>query len=141
MSSIECRLQKLESESAQLRKSVSKYRRVTVVMAVLLVAGVTMGQTPKSAEFAMVTCSALRVATKFEGSPSVTLTSGRLLLQTYEGKKLVSLGVSDRGNGGFLVVGNKTGEEVVQLYADDYGNGVVGAWNRKGKGRTLKPGP
>jgi len=25
--------------------------------------------------------------------------------------------------------------------ADEYGNGVVGAWNRKGKGRTLTPGP
>jgi hypothetical protein len=25
--------------------------------------------------------------------------------------------------------------------ADDYGNGVVGAYNRKGMGRTLKPGP
>jgi hypothetical protein len=36
---------------------------------------------------------------------------------------------------------NKTGEEVAQLYADEYGNGVVGAWNRKGKGRTLQPGP
>ena len=36
---------------------------------------------------------------------------------------------------------NKTGEGVVQLYADDYGNGVVGAFNRKGKGRTLEPGP
>jgi hypothetical protein len=30
---------------------------------------------------------------------------------------------------------------VVQLSADDYGNGVVGVYNRKGKGRTLKPGP
>ena len=34
-----------------------------------------------------------------------------------------------------------TGEEVVQLRADEYGNGLVGAYNRKGKGRTLKPGP
>ena len=43
---------------------------------------------------------------------------------------------------GFLFQGyNKTGEGVVQLAVDDYGNGVVGAFNRKGKGRTLKPGP
>ena len=33
---------------------------------------------------------------------------------------------------------NKTGEGVVQLSVDDYGNGVVGAYNRKGKGRTLE---
>ena len=44
-------------------------------------------------------------------------------------------------NGGEIVVVDKTGEEVVQLYADEYGNGVVGAYNRKGKGRTLQPGP
>ena len=43
--------------------------------------------------------------------------------------------------GGYLVIKNKTGETIVQLYADDYGNGVVGAWNRKGEGRTLTPGP
>ena len=36
---------------------------------------------------------------------------------------------------------NKTDEGIVDLNADEYGNGVVGAWNRKGKGRTVKPGP
>jgi hypothetical protein len=45
------------------------------------------------------------------------------------------------GPGGAIVVTNKTGDEIVQLYADDYGNGVVGAFNRKGKGRTLQPRP
>lgn len=44
-------------------------------------------------------------------------------------------------NGGTLSLSNKSGEVVVQLRADEYGNGVVGAYNRKGKGRTLKPGP
>jgi hypothetical protein len=43
---------------------------------------------------------------------------------------------------GFMINGyNKTGDGAVQLYADEYGNGVVGAYNRKGEGRTLKPGP
>ena len=28
---------------------------------------------------------------------------------------------------------NKTGDGAVQPYADEYGNGVVGAYNRKGK--------
>ena len=36
---------------------------------------------------------------------------------------------------------NKTGEGIVDIYADEYGNGLVGAWNRKGKGRTLQPVP
>lgn len=45
------------------------------------------------------------------------------------------------GNSGGVAVHNRTGETVVTLCADEYGNGLVGAWNREGKGRTLKPGP
>ena len=56
-----------------------------------------------------------------------------------QGKDMVMLGSTDTG--GAIAVFNKTGEGVVQLGADEYGNGVVGAWNRKGNGRTLQPGP
>ena len=60
---------------------------------------------------------------------------------TYQpnGKKLVSMSASD--NGGLINVYNKTGEAIAALKADEYGNGVVGAYNRKGEGRALKPGP
>ena len=44
-------------------------------------------------------------------------------------------------NGGCIGIVNKTGETVVELKADEYGNGLVGAYNRKGMGRTLQPGP
>ena len=54
-------------------------------------------------------------------------------------KNILSAGTTDDG---FLIEGyNKTGEGIVQLYADEYGNGVVGVYNRKGEGRTLEPGP
>ena len=49
--------------------------------------------------------------------------------------------LTSNDNGGGVVVDNKTGESIANLYADDYGNGVVGARDRKGRGRTLKPGP
>ena len=52
---------------------------------------------------------------------------------------LVELGAGP--NGGLIDILNKTGESIANMYADEYGNGVVGAWNRKGKGRTLQPGP
>ena len=55
------------------------------------------------------------------------------------GKILVDLTASP--NGGLVEVFNTAGEDVVQMYADEYGNGVVGAYNRKGIGRTLEPGP
>jgi len=42
---------------------------------------------------------------------------------------------------GSLYLRNRTDELIVHLGADEYGNGVVSAWDRKGKGRTLKPGP
>ena len=60
---------------------------------------------------------------------------------TYQpnGKKLLEL--SSNGNGGATEVSNKTGEGIVQMYADEYGNGMVYAGTRKGKGRTLEPGP
>ena len=60
---------------------------------------------------------------------------------TYQpnGNKLVKMSASD--NGGVINVYNKTGEAIADLKADEYGNGVVGAYNRKGRGRTLEPGP
>ena len=61
--------------------------------------------------------------------------------QSAKRKDLVTLTATADDTGGIVEVYNKTGEGIVQLRADEYGNGVVGAFNRKGKGRTLKPGP
>jgi WD40 repeat protein len=79
-----------------------------------------------------------------KGNDLVDLTStegGNGTVRTFQpnGKKLVMLGSTD--NGGGVVVLNKTGEMIAEMKADDYGNGVVWAGNRKGKGRTLQPGP
>ena len=51
----------------------------------------------------------------------------------------VALGTTDTW--GMINVSNKTGETIAEMGADEYGNGIVGAYNRKGKGRTLVPGP
>jgi hypothetical protein len=74
----------------------------------------------------------LVVLTSSNGGGSVT---------TYQpnGKELVALNATD--NGGLVEVSNKTGKPIVSMLADEYGNGVIGAWNRKGKGKTLQPGP
>ena len=52
---------------------------------------------------------------------------------------MIYAGVSSDETGGYIAVDNKTGESVVTLEVDEYGNGKVGAWNRKGAGRTLAP--
>ena len=49
--------------------------------------------------------------------------------------------IGSRYTGGTIEVHNRTGEKIVTMYSDEYGNGVVGAWNRQGKGRTLTPAP
>jgi hypothetical protein len=64
---------------------------------------------------------------------------GRISTYQPNGKELVSLSSND--NGGVVTVTNKTGEIIVGIKADDYGNGVVWAGDRKGDGRSLKPGP
>ncbi len=63
------------------------------------------------------------------------------MVKTYQpnGKILVDLSSND--NGGVVDVFNKKGEGIAQMYADEYGNGAVGSYDRKGRGRTLKPGP
>jgi hypothetical protein len=42
--------------------------------------------------------------------------------------------------GGELAIFNKSGSEIVQGPAAEYGNGVVGAYNSKGKGPTRNQG-
>lgn len=58
---------------------------------------------------------------------------GTLTTHQPTGKKLVELGATVEGGGIFVF--NKTGEGIVTLQADDYGNGQVGAWSRSGTGR------
>ena len=57
----------------------------------------------------------------------------------HHGTDVVQL--TNLSNGGAIMLKNNNGDEIVQMYADEYGNGLVGAYNRKGRGRTLQPGP
>ena len=77
------------------------------------------------------------------GNDLVMLTStdnGNGAVTTYQsnGKDLVNLTSTD--NGGMVYVMNKTNETIADMKADEYGNGLVGAYNSKGDGGTLKPG-
>ena len=66
--------------------------------------------------------------------------NGQLKVMSKLGTDLIYAGANTSGNGFFFEGYNKTGEGVVQLYADEYGNGLVGAYNRKGKGKTWQDG-
>jgi len=80
------------------------------------------------------------------GKKLVELTSnssdGVVLVNDNQGRLLVQLGPSYPDSDTSVLVSNKTGVSVVSMGADADGNGAVGVWNRKGKGRTLlQPGP
>ena len=134
---IEQRLEKLEKRNKRLTVALT-------MMAVTICAVVTMAATgEKYSDFDTVTARYIAV-TKDAGKIIVSLGAndggdGMVLTQSAKGKYLVKLSSSD--SGGLVYVYNKTGEFVAEMSADEYGNGLVGAWNRKGKGRTLKPGP
>ncbi len=158
---IEQRLEQLEKRNKGLTVALT-------MMAVTICAVVTMAATGlKNANFDTVTARRLFVAND-AGELVVTLDTddsgnGLVLTHSAKGKDLVALTRTDTGgsastyrtngkmlvrltstadsNGGFVQVFNKTGENIVQMHADEYGNGVVWAGNRKGKGRTLQPGP
>jgi hypothetical protein len=153
----------VEERLNTLEKKVDWYRRATAMLAMVLVAGVVMGQAkPEVAE--EIRCRNI-VVVDYNGEerasitvdgimPTLTLRNTQglpgvqmfvvgdtpaLYLNDSKGKPMVE--VHSKNTGGILSVYNKTGERIVDLSADEYGNGVVGAWNRKGKGRTLTPGP
>ena len=65
----------------------------------------------------------------------------RIIIKNSNGEDSIQIyGGIASGTGGIVRLYNKTREMAVHLYADEYGNGVVGAYNRKGQGRTLRPG-
>ena len=144
-------MQTIEERLDQLEK---RNRRLTAALAVLTVAicaVVTMAATGlKGGRFDTVradTVMARHIFVKNDagrfvvGLGATDVGHGLVWTESAQGKYLVKL-TSTRGDeGGLVTVLNKTGEDVVQLGVDEYGNGVVGAYNRKGKGRTLQPGP
>lgn len=64
---------------------------------------------------------------------------GLLKILTKNGKNMIYAG--GVANGGIIEIDNKTGETVIQLVVNKRGNGVVGVYNRSGKGRTFRIGP
>jgi hypothetical protein len=157
----------IEQRMDQLEKRNKRLTVALTMMAVVVCAVVTMAATgDKNGTFDIVTARAIFVTNK-TGDLAVTVAattdgSGMVQTKSAKGKETVWLGSTkdDNGtvstyqpngkalvslistdNGGFIDVYNKTGEFVAQMGADEYGNGVVGAYNRKGEGRTLQPGP
>ena len=132
---IEERMDKLEKRNKRLTTALT-------VMSLAICAMVTMAATGsgKNGHFDTVFAKTILVRND-KGDLAVTIGSdfkgdGKITTQLSNGKTVTHLGATEKG--GFIQVINKTGEIVCTMYPDDYGNGIVGAWNRKGEGRTLE---
>ena len=84
----------------------------------------------------------MRTPYRSHASMRMLAQKGNMKLELDDSKRRrVSIFASDEEDGGVVRLYNKTNDSIVQLHADEYGNGVVGAYNRKGLGRELKPRP
>ena len=126
----------------RLERSVRQWRIVTVGLVLVMVIGVTLGQTNSPEVKDVVRCKSLevvdeqdlpRIGIGYKGDNPV------LALGKTDGKPAITMGVID--NKPAVAIWNNTGELVVTLGVDEYGSGRVGAWNRKGGGKTLQPDP
>ncbi|MFL2541871.1 MAG: hypothetical protein ACJ0UT_07855 [Candidatus Latescibacterota bacterium] len=164
---IEQRLEQVEQQNQKIQRTNKRLTVALTMMAVVVCAVVTMAATgDKDGYFDTVTARHIYVRNDAHQFVVIPLGAndygdGLVYTRSAKGKELVSLSATDNGGavttyqsngkmlvgigttdtGGMINVSNKTGETIAEMGADEYGNGLVGAWNRKGKGRTLKPGP
>jgi hypothetical protein len=161
----------MEQRMDQLEKRNKRLTVALTMTVVAMAAVVTMAATgDKDGHFDTVMANAVMAENilVMNDAGEIVVTSnandrgnGMIYTESAKGKKLVLLGTTANGagtvttfrglemlvdlnsndNGGFVDVLNKTGESIANMYADDYGNGVVWAGNRKGDEQTLKPGP
>jgi hypothetical protein len=134
--SVEERIERLEIQN-------KRFRLAFTVLVVALCGVVTMAATgDKVGQFEEITATRILVKDEMgKLGASISTANGAGMLTLWTGKGMPLMIMSDTENGGHVQIFNKTGETVVTLEIDEYGNGQVGAWNRKGMGRTLKPGP
>ena len=69
------------------------------------------------------------------------LLPGGGIVTTLSPKGRLLVGVGGGEDGGAIQLQNKTNEDVIQMLADEYGNGFLGVFDRKGMGRVIRPGP
>jgi hypothetical protein len=81
---------------------------------------------------------AVEEATVTKSGVADKLKGRRLEMVDAQGQIRAALNGGD--DNGYLGITNKAGEVIAHPLADEYGNGVTGARNRKGEGQTLQLG-
>jgi len=151
-------MERLEQRITELERRASRYRNALVLLVVGMCAVAVVGATNETRwgilEDGSIWGKRL-ILMNDEGVGVVSLFSdangnGRFMMETnkdyiadiYQGKQsIISVQMGFHDNGFFIDGYNRWQKRVVNLSVDEYGNGVVGAYNSKGEGRTLTPGP
>lgn len=144
----------MEARIAKLERQCWWYRNLFALLLVAIVAGVGLGVKHQGAAPKVITARAFQVVDDsgrvrggldafagkgrialFNSKGKITLfavagnSGGMLRLNNNGGKATVTLmGADDSETGGVIALSNKTGETVVQLKADEEGNGNVVMW-------------
>jgi len=151
---------RIEERVERLERELRQYRWVVGILVLIVVAGVSVGQT---GDYEQITCRSLRVI-DHEGREAVTVEpwelGGRVSVRNKDGVVTTQIGQSDYGSGmlaihsrdgeervrlvtvdagGAVEVSNKHNETVVDIYPDESGNGRIGTWTRRGTGRLYEP--
>ena len=136
----------IEQRLERLERRANRYRNVLVLLVICVFAVELIEDTiDDEIDDDIIRAKGLEV-TNNEGQVLISVGSdtrgdGQLTVNSKTGQKLIHAGAGGSGNGFGFAGFNITGEGVGEIYADDYGNGVVYAGNRKGEGRTLESGP
>jgi hypothetical protein len=134
--SIEQRLEQVERQTKRLRIAV-------VVLATALCGVVSMAAKGNDiGYYKKIFAEEIIVRDPSANNPQpiwlLPVGEGGMIVVSDDSKSSVSMVALDHQSSGVIRVHNKTGEEIITLQADEYGNGEVGAWNRKGKGRVWR---
>ena len=160
------RFEALETAIDTQRATLRRQRLVIGGLVLAVLSAVVMGAAPQSRDATLDTVTANKIEIKDNaGNSAVVLesdkTGGSLTIYNAAGESVAGLYNAENGGtlgivntagtavavlggtekGAYLTIRNKNSEEVIQLGVDEYGNGSVGVFDRKGDGRKLKPGP
>ena len=159
-----------EDRLAALERRANRYRNAFVVLVVAACGVAMIGASDRlpNAKFNMVDTHALYVKTydgetiggMFQlpdtGQPILFVSNpgnggtavkimaaddGGLVMLQRKGLNTPAATLYADAAGGMISLYNSRGNRVVDVNSDDHGEGYIGVWDRKGKGRTLKPGP
>ena len=140
--SIEKRLEQVERQTKRLRMAV-------VVLATALCGVVSMAAIGNDVGYfktiyaQQIYAQHIKIRDPSANSPWAILLysnedGGMIVVNSMNTESNVNIAAFDHLESGSIKVFNKTDEEIITLEADEYGNGEVGAWNRKGKGRVWR---